>query len=287
MIRLRLAIQLHYQVQPPGGDFVFHLHAAFTPRQRVVSESLHFSQPLAYTLESSPPSTNRVLRTSALPGMLQVAYAATVDLDHWVAAPATIAEVPVSRLPTSVLPYLYPSRYCQSDLLLQFAQREFGQRWQGYSRVQAIRDWVLQHTAFSPNTSNSNTSALDTLQSHVGVCRDFAHLMIALCRAANVPARFTTGIDYGADPALGPTDFHAYVEAYVGDRWYLFDPSGTAIPMGLVRFATGRDAADVAFATIFGSVQSSTPVISIEAIPGADGLLRVPHHSADALSTDG
>jgi hypothetical protein len=173
MIRLRLAIQLHYQVQPPGGDFVFHLHAAFTPRQRVVSESLHFSQPLAYTLESSPPSTNRVLRTSALPGMLQVAYAATVDLDHWVAAPATIAEVPVSR-------------------------------------VQAIRDWVLQHTAFSPNTSNSNTSALDTLQSHVGVCRDFAHLMIALCRAANVPARFTTGIDYGADPALGPTDFHAY-----------------------------------------------------------------------------
>ena len=119
MIRLRLAIQLHYQVQPPGGDFVFHLHAAFTPRQRVVSESLHFSQPLAYTLESSPPSSNRVLRTGALPGMLQVAYAATVDLDHWVAAPSTIAEVPVSRLPTNVLPYLYPSRYCQSDLLLQ------------------------------------------------------------------------------------------------------------------------------------------------------------------------
>ncbi|MFY8044082.1 MAG: transglutaminase family protein, partial [Rhodoferax sp.] len=92
MIRLRLAIQLHYQVQPPGGDFVFHLHAAFTPRQRVVAESLHFSQPLAYTLESSPPSPNRILRASALPGMLQVAYAATVDLDHWVASPATIAE---------------------------------------------------------------------------------------------------------------------------------------------------------------------------------------------------
>ena len=155
-------------------------------------------------------------------------------------------------------------------------------------RRTAQEAWVKAIQLLSAdNTSNSNTSALDTLQSHVGVCRDFAHLMIALCRAANVPARFTTGIDYGADPALGPTDFHAYVEAYVGDRWYLFDPSGTAIPMGLVRFATGRDAADVAFATIFGSVQSSTPVISIEAIPGADGLLRVPHHSADALSTDG
>ena len=86
------------------------------------------------------------------------------------------------------------------------------------------------------------------------MCRDFAHLMIALCRAVNIPARFATGTDYGADPALGPPDFHAYVEVYLGDRWYIFDPSGTAIPMGFVRFGTGRDAADVAFATIFGGV---------------------------------
>jgi transglutaminase-like putative cysteine protease len=102
----------------------------------------------------------------------------------------------------------------------------------------------------------------------------------------NIPARFTTGIDYGADPALGPTDFHAYVEAYLGDRWYMFDPSGTAIPMGLVRFGTGRDAADVAFATIFGSVRSSAPRISIEAVPGADGRLVMPCHCAEALSLD-
>ncbi len=80
--------------------------------------------------------------------------------------------------------------------------------------------------------------------------------MIALCRALSIPARFVTGTDYGSDPALGPPDFHAYVEVYLSDRWYLFDPSGTAIPMGLVRFGTGRDAADVAFATIFGSVTS-------------------------------
>ena len=92
------------------------------------------------------------------------------------------------------------------------------------------------------------------------MCRDFAHLMIALCRAVNIPARFATGTDYGADPALGPPDFHAYVEVYLGDRWYIFDPSGTAIPMGFVRFGTGRDAADVAFATIFGGVKSQAPV---------------------------
>lgn len=99
--------------------------------------------------------------------------------------------------------------------------------------------------------------------------------MIALCRAINIPARFTTGIDYGADPALGLTDFHAYVEVYLRGRWYMFDPSGTAIPMGFVRFGTGRDAADVAFATIFGTVESGAPVIGIQAVAGADGRLRI------------
>ena len=124
----------------------------------------------------------------------------------------------------------------------------------------------------------------------------------ALTLSQNVPAKvetdpatlnrylrvhaLTTGINYGADPALGPTDFHAYVEAYLGDRWYMFDPSGTAIPMGFVRFGTGRDAADVAFATIFGSVTSCAPRISIEAIAGADGRLVMPYHCAEALSTD-
>ncbi len=88
--------------------------------------------------------------------------------------------------------------------------------------------------SFLANSSYGNTSSVDTLVEQVGVCRDFAHLMIALCRAVNMPARFVTGIDYGADPALGPTDFHAYVEVYLGNRWYLFDPSGVAIPMGLV-----------------------------------------------------
>jgi transglutaminase-like putative cysteine protease len=202
------------------------------------------------------------------------------------AEPNQIAEVPVALLPAQVLSYIYPSRYCQSDRLHRFAMREFGQQWQGYTRVQGIRDWVQQRTSFTQNTSNSNTSAVDTLLETVGVCRDFAHLMIALCRAINIPARFTTGIDYGADPALGPTDFHAYVEVYLGNRWYMFDPSGTAIPMGFVRFGTGRDAADVAFATIFGSVASQAPHITIEALPADDGRLTMPYHCAQALSTD-
>lgn len=155
-----------------------------------------------------------------------------------------------------MLGYLYPSRYCQSDRLLTLASNTFGMLKPGYGRPQAIRDWVNGHVRFASHSSNSNTSALDTLIDQVGVCRDFAQLMIALCRAMNIPARYATGTDYGSDPALGPPDFQAYVEVYLGDSWYIFDPSGTAIPMGFVRFGTGRDAADVAFATMFGSVRT-------------------------------
>jgi len=286
MIRLKLSLELDYDISDPGCDFIFNIHAAHTARQQVVEEALTLSQNVLPKVETDPATLNRYMRVKAFAGPLKVAYSATVDLSHHFAQPSQIAEVPVARLPAQVLSYIYPSRYCQSDRLHRLAMREFGQRWQGYSRVQEIRDWVLQRTTFSQNTSNSNTSAIDTLLETVGVCRDFAHLMIALCRAVNIPARFTTGIDYGADPALGPTDFHAYVEVYLGDRWYLFDPSGTAIPMGFVRFGTGRDAADVAFATIFGTVTSSAPVISIEAIAGADGRVVLPYHCSEALSTD-
>jgi transglutaminase-like putative cysteine protease len=286
MIRLQLSLELDYQVFDPGCDFIFNIHAAHTQWQRVVDEALTLSQNVVPHVEADPTTGNRYMRVKAFPGPLRVAYSATVDLSHHIAHPGQIAEVPVARLPARVLSYIYPSRYCQSDRLHKLAMREFGHQGQGYSRVQAIRDWVMQRTTFASNTSDSNTSAIDTLLETVGVCRDFAHLMIALCRAINIPARFTTGIDYGADPALGPTDFHAYVEAYLGDRWYLFDPSGTAIPMGFVRFGTGRDAADVAFATIFGTVTSTAPVISIAAIAGADGYVAMPYHCVEALSTD-
>jgi transglutaminase-like putative cysteine protease len=110
--------------------------------------------------------------------------------------------------------------------------------------------------------------------------------MIALCRAVNIPARFTTGLDYGADPALGPTDFHAYVEAYLDHRWYMFDPSGTAIPMGFVRLTSGRDAADSAYASIFGAVTPISRRLEVSAAPGRDGIVREPYRTSQGLSTD-
>jgi len=287
MIRIELQIALNYQIDQPGADFVFNIHAAHTANQNVVFENLQLSQTIDPQIHTDPFSGNRYMRLHALAGELNVKYAATVDLTHYRSDPVQIEEIPVRFLPPEVMGYIYPSRYCQSDRLLKLANREFGHLKQGYSRVQAIRDWVLGHVTFTPNSSTSNTSAVDTLIEQVGICRDFAHLMIALCRALNIPARFVTGTDFGADPALGPPDFHAYVEAYLGERWYIFDPSGTAIPMGLVRFGTGRDAADVAFATIFGNVQAHAPLIRAWAVQDATLGTMLPHLCWEALSTDG
>ncbi len=287
MPRLKFSIELNYDIDAPGCDFIFSIHAAQTLHQTVVNELLEISQNLSFNLYTDPVTHTRFLRLKALPGPLLVRYGATVDIDHYCAAPEQLNEVPVANLPGAVLPYVYPSRYCQSDRLHRLAVKEFGHLWHGYGRVQAIRDWVTNRVTFLSNSSTGTTTAVDTLVEEVGVCRDFAHLMIALCRAVNIPARFATGIDYGADPALGPTDFHAYVEVYLGDRWYIFDPSGVAIPMGFVRFGTGRDAADAAFATIFGGVRGAAPVMHIEAVPDALGVLVVPQHVPYALSTDG
>ncbi len=295
MVRLALTTQLEYEVIDSGCDFIFNIQAAFTSRQTVVEESLGFNQPLqdATTRYYTDPQTNsRFIALRAAHGLFSINYSAVVQLTHFEAAHNALFEVSPQALPGHVLPYLYPSRYCQSDRLLAFASQHFGNLPMGYSRAQAVCDWVRSNVRFQGNTSNSTTSAIDTLIDRVGVCRDFAHLMIALCRAINLPARMVSGMDYGADPALGPPDFHAYVEVYLAEnygagRWYIFDPSGTAIPMGFVRFCTGRDAADIAFATIFGQVIASQPVISIEAVSASDGQLTLPQHVGYALSTDG
>ena len=287
MIRLKFSIALHYEILDNPSDFILNIHAAQTRCQTVAAEHLAVSQPVETVLYTDPTYGTRYLRLRGEPGNLDIRYEATVDISHFATSPGRLMEVPVAEMPADILPYIYPSRYCQSDRLRRFGAREFGHLRQGYWRVQAIADWVRQRTTFTSGSTNSSTSAVDTVIEQVGVCRDFAHLMIALCRACNIPARFVTGIDYGADPAMGPTDFHAYVEAYLGDRWYLFDPTGVSPPMGLVRLGTGRDAADVSFATMFGAVRSFAPVIIIEALEDPANGVVLPRHSLDALSSHG
>ncbi|MBS1138673.1 MAG: transglutaminase-like superfamily protein [Proteobacteria bacterium] len=286
MISIQLQIDLRYEIDGAGADFIFNIHAAQTPSQRVSAENLALSQSIPLQMYTSPVTGNRYMQLHAAPGTLNLSYNATIDLTHHFADPSKIAEVAVRNLPPEVIGYIYPSRYCQSDRLIKLANNEFGRFTQGYSRVQGIQEWVKRHVTFTLNSTNTNTSAVDTLIQRVGVCRDFAHLMIALCRALNIPARFATGTDYGADPTLGPSDFQAYVEVFLGDRWYIFDPSGTGIPMGFVRFGTGRDAAEVSFATVFGGVQTHAAVIRAIAIEDSANGMVLPHFCNEALSTD-
>ena len=292
MVTMAFSTQLEYEVLDDSCDFIFNIQAAFTPRQTVIEERLDVGRGGQVSYYTDANTQSRFFALRAAKGVLQVSYNAVVKLTHFEAAPSDLTEVSPLALPPAVLTYLYPSRYCQSDRLMALASHEFGHLPTGYRRAKAICDWVTAKVHFQSNTSNSSTSAIDTVVERVGVCRDFAHLMIALCRAANLPSRMVSGMDYGADPALGAPDFHAYVEVYLADslgrgRWYIFDPSGTAIPMGFVRFCTGRDAADIAFATIFGRVNAAQPVISIQAVPAADRQLVLPQHVTYALSTDG
>lgn len=285
MIRLKFDIKLSYEIADSESDFIFNIHAAQTHHQSVVIEQLYLSQPVTPVVYTDPTYGTRYMRLKAASGPLTVCYEATVDISHHFDSPENLAEVPISQLPSEVLPYIYPSRYCQSDRLGKMVVWEFGHAQPGYRRVQAIQDWVRRRTTFLPGSSNSNTSATDTIIEQAGVCRDFAHLMIALCRAMNIPARFVTGINYGVDTKAGPTDFHAYVEVFLTNRWYTFDPSGISPPMGLVRLGTGRDAADTSFATVFGSVNSFAPVIKIEAIDDPANGFTLPRYCTEVLST--
>ena len=285
LVRLKYSVELEYEVED-DADFVFNIQAAQVPGQRVLQEKLVLS-PGAHSFEHADVANGgRILRVACGPGELVLRYEALVEAARVLVDPASIAETPVGKLPAEVLPFIYPSRYCESDKLLAFAFDHFGKLPAGYSRAQAICDWVSGHVQFVSGATTSETTAVTTLVQKRGVCRDFAHLMIALCRACNLPARFATTIDFGADPALGPQDFHAFVEVFLDGRWWMFDPSQTAIPMGFALINRGRDAADAAFCTLFGAASMTKMRIAIAAPPGSDGRLPAMERTDQAIALD-
>jgi transglutaminase-like putative cysteine protease len=165
--------------------------------------------------------------------------------------------VPVYLLPPETLRYTLPSRYCDSDKLLNFAWRQFGHIPNGYERVQAICDWVHNNIEYRFGAGSSVISASEVVVQRFGVCRDFAHVAIAFCRAFNIPARYVTGHlpDIGRlDPGT-PMDFHAYFEVFLGHHWSTFDARFNVQRIGRVKVAQGLDAVDGAFSTIYGEVK--------------------------------
>lgn len=180
-------------------------------------------------------------------------------------------QLAMADVPDDVLVYTLPSRHCQSDLLLDDAWSLFGGGTQGYGRVVAICDWVHANIAYAYGSSGPTTSAIDTFTDRSGVCRDFAHLPIAFCRALNIPARYAFGYlpDYAVVPPDVPMDFHAWFEAYLGGRWYTFDARHNQPRIGRVKIAHGRDAVDVAMVTAYGAATLQSMAVWTDAKPAA------------------
>ncbi len=260
-MKFHLCCQLNYTIPQPS-TLVFNIQVLNNDCQKICQESLQIDPQLDTDEFGSPYGEGRYFRVNAPAGNLQVSYEATVDIDHFYANPDDIQEVPTADLPLEIIPLLYPSRYCESDKLLQLAQSEFGFLNPGYSRVTAICNWIYAKVTYLFGITDSQTSAYEMAIKRAGVCRDFAHLGIALCRALNIPARFFAGYAWG----LNPPDFHACFEAYLGNRWYLFDPTRLVPQTGIIRIATGRDAADVSFATIFGTAQLEEMQLFVEPV---------------------
>ncbi len=170
------------------------------------------------------------------------------------AAPVQAYQHLVPELPEDVLVYLLGSRYCETDLLMDIAWQHFGHTPLGSARVQAVCDFVHNHIAFAYADARPTRTAFEAYNERRGVCRDYAHLAVALCRCLNIPARYCTGYlgDMGVVPPPGPMDFAGWFEAYLGGTWHCFDARNNTPRIGRILMARGRDATDVALSTAFG-----------------------------------
>lgn len=249
-MKFNISAKLTYDVKE-ASTIILNIHAIRSAAQTVLQESF-MMEPYFKTEELIPvQGENRYVRFEVTEAcIVSIDYNALIDTSFRKIAGHSLNDVPVMQLHPSVLPYLSPSRYCQSDKLYRFANSRFGKIENAFEKVLALTNWIYDNVEYLSGSTNSETSAYDTVTEQAGVCRDFAHLGIALCRALSIPARYFAGYSY----QLSPPDFHACFEAFLGGEWVLFDATKLAPLNGMVKIATGRDAADTAIATIFGNV---------------------------------
>lgn len=260
-MNLHVGCTLAYDVLTPTANFTFNILANRDPYQHLSDESIRVtpSVPLERTATSKG---NRVFRVEAAAGPFTVDYRAVVEVSR-PTAPAEVKADNPGRLPLTTLTYILPSRYCESDRFTQIAWDLFGKITNRAEQVREICRWIGTGLAYTPGATDSRTSAWDVWQLRKGVCRDYAHLAIALCRALSIPARYVGGYAAG----LEPMDFHACFEAYLGGQWYLFDPTDNIAPDHVVVIARGRDAANAALTTIFGRVNTGPVRVVCTAVP--------------------
>lgn len=245
-MRLKIDAVLDYTL-PGGADVLLAVAVAQMADQHLIEDNLTVTG--GAPLHPIPGEEGIGQRTwTRGEGPFEVRYTATVEIDRADAPLETLAAARRLELPPLVIPYLWPSRYCESDKFEAFVSQEFG-HLQGGAKVKAMSDWIGNHLTYQAGTSDSTTTAADTFVQRHGVCRDYAHLLATFARSAGIPARCVSG--YALD--LQPPDFHAIVEVWLEDGWRMVDATGLAPTMGVARIGVGRDATDIAFMTVFGS----------------------------------
>ncbi len=270
-IKCRLGYEVHGR-----ASFLFNVAVAENSFQRIITE--HFEIIGAVSCHEMVIGNQRYHRATTESGPVELVYEARVDATHELLGDPARLQVPLfEQIPSEALLFIYPSRFCQSDLLARLAKREFNQNESGFFRVTRICNWIYERIEYLSGTSTPTTSAYDTVTELTGVCRDFGHLAIAFCRSLGIPARFVSAYAYG----LNPPDFHVYFETFLGGRWILFDPTRLAPQSSFVRIGQGRDAADTSFATIFGGAVMNKMELSM--IP-ADGRLTLPQYTTAPIS---
>ena len=233
--------------------------------QQWVAREQYVLTPSVPAAEFTDQFGNLCQRLVAPPGLFSISTSAVIEAADAVDEAPGVAFVEVQFLPDGMLPFLYPSRYCESDRFGEMASSLVEGVAPGYDQCVAIVDYIRQTLRYVPGSGQAIVSAAEVNEQSEAVCRDMAHLGIALCRALSIPARMVVGYLEG----LQPMDLHAWFEAYVGGRWYAFDPAQTSLQGGRVTIAFGRDAADVAIYTQFGEpVELREMLVGVERLPG-------------------
>lgn len=245
-MKLHVSCDLHFQIEDATA-LILMLRPLSGPQQKITKSS-YIVEPGVPITESKDNYGNFCQRLVAPAGEFIVRTSAMViTADNIDSAPGADF-VEIQNLPNQILPYLLPSRYCESDRFGDLAREIVADALPGYDQVSKIDDWVRQSIKYIPGSSDSPLSAIEVNNRGYGVCRDLAQLAITLCRSISIPARLVVGYLY----QLEPMDLHAWFEAYIGDRWYTFDPTQSELRGGRVVIAVGRDAADVSIFHQFG-----------------------------------
>jgi transglutaminase-like putative cysteine protease len=253
---LTIHSRLEYRVAEPT-DILLQIEAAQLPEQYVERAHIDLSLNSHFARVAAQDGVGERIWLR-VDGDFHADYRATVRIDRIVEPIETLPAVPLHQLPGETVQYLLESRYCPSNQFHSFVEGEFA-GLEGGAMVAALRDFVHDRFRYVPGTSNAETTALETFVRREGVCRDYAHVLIALTRAASIPARIASVYAPGVDPP----DFHAVAEVFLGGEWHLVDATGMAEEARMAKIGIGRDAADISFLSVFGVAEMLAQVVEV------------------------